>query len=224
MANSSFVAARVRRYYGRDAEVVHPPVDLNAFRLSAPARIRDYYLFVSELVRYKRADLVIEAFRRMGSPLIIVGDGEERRALEKTLPANVRMLGRVSAGDLPALFQGARALVFPAEEDFGIVPVEAMACGTPVIAYRRGGALDSVVDGKTGLFFDRQDPASLIQAILRFEEVEAQFRPGVIAGHAAKFSAARFREQFAAVIRRALSDQSSCSAKSSNREGISDPV
>lgn len=224
VANSSFVAARVRRYYGRDAEVVHPPVDLNAFRLSAPARIRDYYLFVSELVRYKRADLVIEAFRRMGSPLIIVGDGEERRALEKTLPANVRMLGRVSAGDLPALFQGARALVFPAEEDFGIVPVEAMACGTPVIAYRRGGALDSVVDGKTGLFFDRQDPASLIQAILRFEEVEAQFRPGVIAGHAAKFSAARFREQFAAVIRRALSDQSSCSAKSSNREGISDPV
>lgn len=224
VANSSFVAGRIRRYYRRDADVVHPPVDLDAYRLPAEARKREYFLFVSELVRYKRADLVIEAFRRLNKPLIVVGDGEERKALEKHLPPNVQMRGRVPFAELPGLYQGARALIFPAEEDFGIVPVEAMACGTPVVAYRRGGALDSVVDGKTGLFFDRQEPESLIQAIGRFEELEDRFNPASIAGHAEKFSAVRFHAQFEAVVRYALADQSSARTNSSSREGVAVPV
>ncbi len=224
VANSSLVAGRVSRYYGREADIVHPPVDLEAYRLPAVARPREYFLFVSELVRYKRADLVIEAFRHLNKPLIVVGDGEECRRLEKSLPANVRMLGRVPFGDLPGLYQGARALIFPAEEDFGIVPVEAMACGTPVIAYRRGGALDSVVDGQTGLFFDRQEPEALCQAVRRFEALETRFQPETIARYAQKFSAARFRGQFEAVVHSALADQAAGRTKSISREGVAVPV
>lgn len=224
VANSSFVAGRIRRYYGRDADVVHPPVDLDAYRLSVSPNKRDYFLFVSELVRYKRADLVIEAFRQLNMPLIVVGDGEERKGLERHLPANVQMLGRVPFDDLPGLYQGARALIFPAEEDFGIVPVEAMACGTPVIAYRRGGALDSVVDGRTGLFFDRQDPENLIQAVRRFEGLEAQFCSATIAKHALQFSADRFRAEFAAVVQRALAGHSSGNTKSKRRDNVALPV
>ncbi len=206
VANSSFVAGRIQRYYGREADVVHPPVDLECYKLPATARPRGYFLFVSELVRYKRADLVIETFRKLGKHLIVVGDGEESKALKMNLPENVKMLGRVSAHDLPGLYQGARALIFPAEEDFGIVPVEAMACGTPVIAYRRGGALDSVIDGQTGLFFDHQDIDCLSQQVLRFEKLEHDFQPEVIARHAQGFSAARFRAEFEAIVRQTLAD------------------
>lgn len=206
VANSSFVAGRVKRYYGRGADVVHPPVDLERYKLPAVARQRDYFLFVSELVRYKRADLVIETFRKLGKPLLVVGDGEESKALRMNLPANVKMLGRVSAEELPGLYQGARALIFPAEEDFGIVPVEAMACGTPVIAYRRGGALDSVIDQQTGLFFDHQDVESLAGEVLRFDAAQQGFQSEAIARHAQGFSAARFRAQFEAVVRRTLAD------------------
>lgn len=224
VANSSFVAGRIKRYYGHDAEVVHPPVDLDAYRLSATPRKREYYLFVSELVRYKRADLVIEAFRRLNKPLLVVGDGEERKELAKNLPGNVQMLGRVRFDELPGLYQGARALIFPAEEDFGIVPVEAMACGTPVLAYRRGGALDSVVDGQTGLFFDRQEPESMVQAVLKFEALEGRFDPELISRYAMKFSAARFRDQFRRVVQRAVADQSPDRTYSMSLDGVAVPV
>lgn len=204
VANSHFVAGRVQRYYNRSAEVVHPPVDLDAYGLAEGALARDYYLFVSELVRYKRADIVIAAFRKLGKPLVIVGDGEERTALSRNLPPNVKMLGRVTFADLPGIYQNARALVFPGEEDFGIVPIEAMACGTPVIALGRGGALDSVVDGVTGCFFDQQDAESLAQAVHAFESRADQFDAARIAQHAQGFSAERFRAEFAQVVQRAL--------------------
>lgn len=207
IANSSFVAARIRRFYGRNAQVIHPPVDLKAYRLAQPPAPRRYFLFVSELVRYKRADLVVDAFRQLGLPLLVVGDGEERAALSRDLPENVQILGRVAAEALPGLYQGARALIFPAEEDFGIVPVEAMACGTPVIAYRCGGALDSVDEGKCGLFFDQQTADSLRAAVSRFERLEDRFDAGAIARHALRFSGQRFQQEFAGLIRDAMSAQ-----------------
>ncbi|UYV35716.1 glycosyltransferase [Rhodobacteraceae bacterium D3-12] len=141
VANSSFVAERIKRFYRRDAVVVHPPVDLDAYQLPSGASKRDAYLFVSQLVPYKRADLVVEAFRGIEQSLVVVGDGSQRAELERDLPSNVALLGKVPGKELTRLYQNARALIFPAEEDFGIVPLEAMACGTPVLAYGRGELL-----------------------------------------------------------------------------------
>ncbi|MEY8120855.1 glycosyltransferase [Falsihalocynthiibacter sp. BN13B15] len=209
VANSNFVARRIRAYYNRDACVVHPPVDLEAYRLPKADSPRETYLFVSQLVPYKRADLVIEAFRGQNRRLIVVGDGSQRSELERDLPPNVTLLGRVENDDLPHLYQTAKALIFPAEEDFGIVPVEAMACGTPVLAYGRGGARDSVVEGKTGLFFDRQDTSAINDVLDSFEAVESTFDPVQIHAHASGFGAERFRREFSAVVEQVLADHSS---------------
>ncbi|WP_170464907.1 glycosyltransferase [Ruegeria arenilitoris] len=203
VANSNFVAQRIRRYYHRDAQVVHPPVDLDAYRLPEKTSDRSHYLFVSELVPYKKADLVIEAFRGFDRHLVVVGDGSQRSELERNLPPNVKLLGRVPSADLPGLYQTAKALIFPAEEDFGIVPVEAMACGTPVLAYGRGGVRDSVVEGRTGLFFDTQSTESIIDSIRLFENI--QFRFADISEHARGFGADRFRREFSDVVETVLS-------------------
>lgn len=201
VVNSNFVADRVNRYYRREATVVHPPVDLGAYRLPQTPKNRGYYLFVSQLVPYKRADLVINAFRGQDQTLKVVGDGSTRAALEKDLPHNVELLGRVDGDALPKLYQGAKALVFAAEEDFGIVPVEAMACGTPVLAYGRGGARDTVKNGETGLFFDEQDVDAIRDAVGRFEKDEAIWvDPVRINAHAQSFGAARFRDEFKATV------------------------
>ncbi|WP_353476546.1 glycosyltransferase (plasmid) [Salipiger sp. H15] len=200
VANSRFVAGRIARFYGRDAGVVNPPVDLETYHLGdagsgVPQSDRDYYLFVSELVPYKRADLAVEAFRGLKFPLKVVGQGEEYKRLSKIAPPNVELLGRVDS--LADLYRGARALVFPGEEDFGIVPVEAMACGTPVIAYGRGGVRDSVLPDVTGTFFEEQSAASLRAAVVDFDARRQKFDPVAIAEHAGKFGAARFRAEFA---------------------------
>ncbi|RBW52512.1 MULTISPECIES: glycosyltransferase [Ruegeria] len=204
VANSNFVAQRIRRYYHRDAQVVHPPVDLDAYHLPDETNKRSHYLFVSELVPYKKADLVIEAFRDLDRQLVVVGDGSQRSELEQNLPPNVRLLGRVPSADLPGLYQTAKALIFPAEEDFGIVPVEAMACGTPVLAYGQGGVRDSVIEGRTGLFFDDQSSSSIVETIHRFER--AHFNSGDISEHASGFGAERFRREFSNVVDAVLSD------------------
>ncbi|MFQ3253096.1 MAG: glycosyltransferase involved in cell wall biosynthesis [Loktanella salsilacus] len=199
IANSRFVAARIDHTYRRDAAVVHPPVDLDLYGPAdadgapVPQADRGYYLYVSQLVPYKRADLAIDAFRGLDLPLKVVGQGSEFERLSQNAPDNVQMLGRVEDADMPDLYRGARALIFPAEEDFGIVPVEAMACGTPVLAYGRGGALDSVVQGKTGLFFPEQTVPSLQAAIGDFEARRDAFDPARIARHAQGFGAERFR-------------------------------
>lgn len=207
IANSSFIADRIHRVWHREADIVHPPVDLGAFRLADRPVERGYYLFVSQLVRYKRVDLVIEAFRGTPHRLLVVGDGEERKALERSCPPNVTFLGRAPDADLPGLYQGAKALVFPAEEDFGIVPVEAMACGTPVLAYGRGGVLDSVVDGRTGLFFPDQSVAAIRACVEAFEARASQFDPAVVAAQAKSFAPERFRAGFAAAVGRAAEMQ-----------------
>ena len=188
--------------YGRDANVVHPPVDLDRYNVDGAGEKteRGYYLFLSELVPYKRADLAVSAFAELDFPLKVAGSGSEKARLEEMATDNVQLLGRVPDEDLPDLYRGARGLIFPAEEDFGIVPVEAMACGTPVIAYARGGALDSVRGGKTGVFFEEQTVDSLRNAVLEFESCRQDFNLSDITKHAQNFGSERFRRELQAVI------------------------
>ncbi len=201
VANSRHVAERIERCYGRAAEVVHPPVDVEHF-LGLPRSPADFYLVFGRVVPYKRVDLAVAACARVGAPLKIAGDG---RALEAVRAATrspaIELLGRVSERERDELLGGARALLFPGEEDFGIVPVEAQAAGLPVIAYGVGGAAETVLDGRTGVLFDEQSPAGLAQAVERFEALdldEAAVRAG-----ATRFGRERFRREMAEVLARA---------------------
>jgi len=205
VANSANVAARIRRYWGRNADIIHPPVDVTAFE---PAATDDgFYLLAGQLVGYKRADLAVEAFNATGRPLVVIGDGEQLPRLRRMAGPNVRILGPQPFPVLRDHMMRCRALLFPGEEDFGIVPVEAMACGKPVIAYGRGGALETVVDGLSGLFFHEQTPEALNAAVDRLERVQANFRPDRIARHAAQFDAAIFRERFRRTVEMALAER-----------------
>lgn len=205
IANSANVATRIRRHYRRDAEVIPPPVDTAEF---APAAERgDFYLMVGQLVRYKRVDIAIDAFNRLGRRLVIIGDGEESRALSRRAGDNIEMMGWQPAEVLADHYARCRALIFPGEEDFGIVPIEAMASGRPVIAYRKGGALETVVEGTTGLFFDEQTPESLIDAVERYETQTAEFDPEAIADHARSFDRSVFKRRMRETIDRLLSER-----------------
>ncbi len=201
-ANSSFVSARIKRYWRRDAVVIPPPVDVAAY---TPSQERDdYYLFVSELVPYKRADLVVEAFAGLDRRLVVVGDGPQAAKLRQLAGKNCDLRGRVPHEELAQLYAKCRALIFPGEEDFGIVPVEAMAAGRPVIAYARGGARDTVVPNLSGLFFEEQTVEGLRAALTEFEAAEGAFDPAAIVAHAGSFNAARFRERFSALVEQTL--------------------
>ena len=203
VANSNFVARRVKRVWGRDASVVHPPVDLAAYQPAAGGH-DGHYLFLSELVPYKRPDLAIEAVRGTDRRLKIVGSGPEKARLEASAPENVEFLGRVPDGAMADLYASSRALLFPGVEDFGIVPLESMATGRPVIALGKGGALDTVKHGETGVLFDDQSAEGLRAALDLFEgEVEAQLAPAAIAAHAASFGAEHFRAGMARELRAA---------------------
>lgn len=172
VANSRFVADRIRRIYQREATVVYPPVDVDFFK--GVYEKKDYYLLAGQLIGYKRPDLALEACVKKGRKIVVIGNGNMRKELERRYAANplVTFLGRVSDEELKSTYGGAKALLFPGLEDFGIVPVEAQAAGTPVIAYGLGGALETVQDGQTGLFFAEQTVESLISAIERFETRE----------------------------------------------------
>lgn len=197
VAISEHVARRIRKYYRREAEVIHPPVDTSWLRPSE--RIEDYFLVVGRLIPYKRTDLVVEAFNRLGLPLKIAGTGSELESLRRMARPNVEFLGRVSDAELAELYSHCLALVFPQEEDFGIVPVEAMAAGRPVIAYRDGGALETVLEGETGIFFDRQEPESLVEAVKRFDPGDFDSRR--IRRHAQRFDSSVFKERFSRFVR-----------------------
>ena len=170
MADSTFVAQRIGKYYRRDADVVFPPVAVEAFSPAPTDEIGDYYLWAGELVRYKRPDIAVEAFRRNGRRLLVIGDGAEARKLRRGAPANIAFLGKVPFAELKHHMARCRALVFPGDEDFGIIPVEVQASGRPVIAVARGGALDTVEDGRTGVLYRGSDADALVSAIERFEE------------------------------------------------------
>ncbi|MDX1648576.1 MAG: glycosyltransferase [Myxococcota bacterium] len=212
VAISEAVAERIRRHYGRRADVIHPPVDVDRFapRSGGP---EDFYLLVGGFVPYKREDLAIEAFRRLGRRLVVAGDGPSRARLEAQAPPHVRFVGRVDDATLADLYARCRALVYPQEEDFGIVPVEAQAAGRPVLAYGRGGALDTVIPPEdaqgrapTGLLFQPQTPEALADAVRRFEAEPARFDPAAIRAWAERFAAPRYREALRAFCAKALAE------------------
>jgi glycosyltransferase involved in cell wall biosynthesis len=201
IANSGYVAKRIRRCYNREAAVIYPPVDIDKF-LSVERRSGDFYLFFGQITGYKRADIAIEACVASGRRLVVAGAGKKRgkwRKYEKT--GLVTFKGRVPDEDIQELYASARALLFPGIEDFGIIPVEAQAAGCPVIAFRDGGALDTVKENVTGIFFDRQTPESLIAAMDYFERNEVQFsaRQG-FNSHVHQFSKAAFIERIQKVL------------------------
>ncbi len=201
VANSQNVAERIRVYYGRESTVIYPPVDTEYFVPGAGQAPQEYFLVVSPLVPYKRVDLAIEAFNRSGRCLVVIGDGNERRPLERRARANIRFLGSQPAEALRQAMQGCRALVFPGEEDFGIVMAEAQACGRPVVAFARGGACEIVEDGITGVLFEEQSAASLCDAIARCEKMS--FDSDIIRSSALRFNAKRFRSEFLQFVERA---------------------
>jgi glycosyltransferase involved in cell wall biosynthesis len=198
VANSRNVAQRIARHYRRGALVVHPPVDVNAFGPSAERG--EYFLVVGQLVPYKRADLAVEAFNRLGKPLVVIGDGPQFGRLKKQAGPNVQMLGWQPTAVVRGYYAHCRALVFPGEEDFGMVPVECMASGRPVLAYRKGGALETVLEGVTGMFFDEQTPQSLMDAVHRFEESESVFSSEQITMYAQAYGKDRFKESMGKAI------------------------
>ncbi len=203
IANSNHVAKRIRKYYGREATVIYPPVDTAQFSPSHQAG--EYFLIVTALVPYKRTDLAVSAFNQLGEKLVIVGEGPEAKKLKKMAGKNIEFVDWQPPQNLIQFYSNCRGLIFPGEEDFGMVPVEAMACGKPVIAFARGGALETVIEqneknGKqsTGLFFYRQTEADLIAAVRKFQHLE--WEPEFIANHARKFDRSIFQEKITTFI------------------------
>lgn len=197
VANSRTVAGRIRRYYGREADVVWPPVDVDAFQSVGTDERGDYMLMVGELVAYKRPELAVEAFNRMRRKLVVIGGGEMLDRIRRIAGPTVTVLGPAPFAELRHHYARCQALIFPGEEDFGIVPVEAMASGRPVIAYGRGGATETVVPRVSGILFDEQSVDALIEAVEGFREDD--FDPTAIVSHARSFSrdvfTGRMREQ-----------------------------
>jgi glycosyltransferase involved in cell wall biosynthesis len=204
IANSSFIARRIRKTYGRDSTVVHPPVDVDRFELREDKD--DYYITVSRLVSYKRIDILVDAFTAMPERrLVVIGDGPEMSRIKARAGRNVEIIGHQPFAVMKDLLAGARGFMFAAEEDFGIAPVEAQACGTPVIAYGRGGIRDTVVPGETGIFFDQQTPEAVIGAVDEFERVD-RFEPRRVRLNAERFSTVRFRREFERVVAAKLAE------------------
>ena len=203
VANSAYVAARIKKYYRKEATIIHPPCDTE--NLKPGGQVQDYFLVVSRLIPYKRVDLIVAAFNQLGWPLKIAGTGPDEKSLKKLAKPNIEFLGQVSGKEKVKLYQECQALVFAAEEDFGIVPVEAMACGRPVIAYGKGGVTESVIDGKTGLFFAEQTIKSLLTTLQRFKQ--AQFDSGTIRKQAEKFSKERFKREILELVDRILNSK-----------------
>jgi glycosyltransferase involved in cell wall biosynthesis len=202
VANSRHVADRIERYYGRSAEVVHPPVDVDHFLGIDRREPGEHYLVFGRVVPYKRVDLAVLACARLGRSLDVAGDGRALEATRALAAEGTMFLGKVSDLERDRLLAGARALLFPGEEDFGIVPVEAQAAGVPVIAYGVGGVSESVLDGRTGVLFGEQSVDGLMAAIERFEGLELD--RALLRENAVRFGKERFRTEMAEVIERAL--------------------
>jgi glycosyltransferase involved in cell wall biosynthesis len=208
IANSSYIGRRLKKAYGRDATVIHPPVDLDRFDVGT--KKDDFFLFVSRFVPYKRADLIIESFRTQPDRrLIVVGDGPEATRVRAAARGakNIEFRGKVEKTELIDLMQRARAALFAAEEDFGITMVEVQACGTPVIAFGRGGVTD-IIDADrglpTGVLFDRQDVESVLDALSRFDSIRHRITPESCRANALRFARSRFRAEIRNFVELAL--------------------
>ena len=198
VANSMTVASRIRAAYGREATVVHPPVAVERFAARAHGRREDYFLVLSRLVPAKRVELAIAAFTELSWPLVVAGTGRNRPALEASAPANVRFVGHVPDEDLPDLMAGARALICPSEEDFGIALVEAMAAGTPVVALARGGAVETVHPDESGVLFAEETAKGLADAVRR--AAARDWDPDQVSATTRRYSEARFDAEIRAVV------------------------
>ncbi|WP_431624418.1 glycosyltransferase family 4 protein [Enterobacter roggenkampii] len=199
IANSQYIARRIKKVYGREASVIYPPVDVENFVVNNEKQ--DYYFTASRMVPYKRIDLIVETFSQMpDKKLIVIGDGPEMKKIQSKVKDNITLLGYQPFSVLKEHMQNAKAFVFAAEEDFGIIPVEAQACGTPVIAFGKGGALETVrpvgIENPTGIFFKQQTVTSLHDAIDEFEKTQSLFTPNACRENAERFSRARFDQEF----------------------------
>ncbi len=194
---SDFVGKRIQKYYHQSSALIYPPVDTAVFPL-ATEPTEDYFLMAGRLVSYKKFDVAIKAFNELNLPLRIIGTGPEIGRLKKLARVNIEFLGQVSDDELSRHYRGAKALIFPQEEDFGIVPLEAMASGRPVIAYRGGGAEETIIEDKTGIFFDTQTPEAIVKAVNKFNDYK--FSPARCRAQAEKFSVVRFKEEIKKAI------------------------
>jgi len=205
VANSRYVARRIAKIYGRDAIVIYPPVDIEKFELYTNKE--NFYLTASRLVPYKKVDLIVEAFSKFpDKKLVVIGDGPDLKKIKAKAGKNVELLGYQPFEILKDYMQRAKAFIFAAEEDFGLVLVEAQACGTPIIALGKGGALETVIDKRTGLFFNEQNIESLIEKLKQFEKVQDKFDCLLIRKNAERFSKERFKREFQEFVDRKLKD------------------
>lgn len=202
IANSNNVAKRIWKHYRRKATVVYPPIDTEYF--TPGKEDGEFYLCVSRLVKYKRIDLAVRACNQLKAPLVVIGQGAEYDYLKKTAGATVKVLGRQSDDVIREHYRRCRALIFPGEEDFGMTPLEAQACGRPVIAYRKGGAVETVIDGKTGVFFEEQTVESLIQGIKKLDSITIE--KNICRENAERFSVQAFHENLRKEIERRCRD------------------
>jgi glycosyltransferase involved in cell wall biosynthesis len=200
IANSKFIAGKIKRIYNRDADVIYPPVDINKFDYVNEKE--DYFLTASRMVPYKRVDLIVEAFSKMtDKKLKVVGQGPEFKNIKNRATPNIEFLGYKNDKELKALLQKAKAFVFAAEEDFGITVVEAMACGTPVIALNKGGTAETVIDCKTGILFNLQNAESIREAVFKFNEIAGSFDPQKISDYARQFNREIFENKIKEYVR-----------------------
>ena len=203
IANSNFIADRIKRIYDRDSVVINPPVDTERFTFYPNKE--DFYLTASRLVPYKKTKLIVEAFNQTDKKLVVIGKGEELEKIRAIAKSNVKVLGFVETKELIEYMQRAKGFVFAALEDFGIIPIEAMSCGTPVLAYGKGGIRDSVIDGKTGLFFEEQSVESILKSLNIFCKKSFDYK--TIANHAKIFSKDRFQTELKSFIDQCIKEK-----------------
>jgi glycosyltransferase involved in cell wall biosynthesis len=203
IANSQNVAAKIKKHYGRESSVIYPPVDIDKFHPGS--KKDDFFLTVSRMVPYKKIDLIVEAFSQIPDKrLVVIGDGPSLSKVKSKAGNNIEILGYQPDAVICTYLQKARAFIFAADEDFGILPVEAQACGTPVIAYKKGGVLETLIHMQTGIFFNEQTVTSLINAVQEFERSQDSFKSNIIRENAEKYSKDRFRKEFLTLMEKII--------------------
>ena len=198
VAISKHVASRIKQYYQREATVIYPPVDTSFFYLPAKRHAEDFYLVVSRLVEHKQVEIAVKAFNLLKKSLVVIGSGRQHELLKRIGGSTITFLGSLSDEEVRSYYQRCKAFVFTPEEDFGLTPVEAQACGSPVIAYGKGGVLETVIEGKTGHFYSQQHPLALVQAVHEFEKM--RFNPRDCRKNALRFDKKIFKKQLKTFI------------------------